>query len=95
MANIDVDTVKIRECGNDILKLVSDLNDNIEELYDRIAKMPTKTFEWVGDSANEFVAIVNVEKTVYVEMKNTLQKYGKYLLDTADILEQTTNKNKV
>lgn len=87
MANINMDTVKMRENGKDIMQLTSDLNELLINLYKRIELMPSTTLEWTGNSAFEFVRRLNVEKTEYFKMKDILYKYGKALVDSAEEVE--------
>lgn len=88
MAEIKVDTVKLKECGKDIMNLTSELNDVLFSLYERINKMPTTTGEWTGNAAKTFVANLNIEKKYYLALKNNIYNYGKLLYDSAYALEQ-------
>lgn len=89
MAKLDVDTQKMRECGNEIMKLSISIGDDINKLFDRIQKMPTNTCEWVGESAEAYVSRAKNEKLQYLQFKDVLYSYGKYLVNSADILEQS------
>ena len=68
MAEIKVDTRKLKECGKDIMSLTTELNDVLFSLYDRINKIPATTREWTGNSANEFVYRLNIEKKYYLSL---------------------------
>ena len=53
--NVDyIDTDKLREIGNNILSETNIFKSNIDFLYDRINNINSKTFEWVGNGANNF-----------------------------------------
>lgn len=95
MANINTDTQKLRECGNSLMVLSNDLGENLEEMFTRIINVPLKTYEWVGESANRFSKITNAEKQNYINLKNQIYLYGKYLLETAENIEKAIDKNKV
>jgi len=88
MAEIRVDTVKLKECGRDIMTLTTELNDVLFSLFDRINKMPITTGEWTGNAAKEFVYRLNIEKKYYLALNNNIYKYGKILYDGAGDLEQ-------
>ena len=88
MAEVNVDTVKLKECGKDIMTLTTELNEVLFSLYDRIGKMPTTTREWTGNAAIEFVNKLNIEKKYYLALKNNIYKYGKILYEGASSLEQ-------
>lgn len=88
MASLDIDTRKIREAGMSIMNLSNELGANINDLFDRLVKIPTVSFEWVGNSALEFSRIANAEKIDYINLKNNLYNYGKFLVDTAEDMER-------
>lgn len=88
MAEIKVDTAKLKECGKDIMTLTTELNEVLFSLFDRINKMPTTTGEWTGNAAKEFVYKLNIEKKYYVALKNNIYKYGKILYEGAFDLEK-------
>ena len=93
MTEFQMDTIKLKECGKDIINLTQELNEALTTLFTRIDNMPTVTGEWVGDSANEFVRILNIEKKDYIALKNNLADYGKLLLNTSEKLELCVNNN--
>lgn len=94
MVNIDlIDTKKMNECGTDILKQVSDYKEIIDNLYNKINNMPNKTFEWVGNGANQYVETINTDYKLYCDINDILTKYGNFLIDSASLLEETINKN--
>ena len=88
MANLNVDTTKLREAGNEIIKLSNEFNSNVNDLFDRLVKMPIVSNEWVGESAQEFSRIANVEKIDYMNLRKSLYSYGKFLVDTAEDIER-------
>ena len=88
MANMKVDTKKLSECGNDIMKLSSELNEVLFSLYERINKMPITTCEWTGNAAVDFVSKLNIEKKYYLALKDNIYRYGKILYESAYNIEQ-------
>lgn len=79
MENINVNTLKIRESSNDILNLAKELNEQINAFFSRISNMATNTGEWIGESANEFIRISNIQKSDYTNFIKTLNSYGNFL----------------
>ena len=94
MAEIKIDTVKMRECGNDIMDLSMEIGEEFEAIFNRIIDMPNKTFEWTGSAADAFAMRTKFEKVQYMELKNCLYNYGKYLVDQANYMESNIMKIK-
>jgi len=90
MVNINVDTVRLRECGKDIMSLTSELNELFILMYNEIDKV-----QWSGIAANEFKRKLGVEKVYNIALKDNLYKYGKLLYDAADQFEVCINKIKI
>lgn len=88
MAEIKVDTVKLKECGKDIMILSKNLNEILDSLYDRVTKMPTVTNEWTGNSAQQFVSNLNKEAKYYTALNNNIYKYGKILYNTSERIDE-------
>lgn len=95
MANIQVDTVKMRNAGNDIIRLTNEFNEAINTLYSRISSINSSNGGWSGAAADEFIRRSNVEKKQYVALKDELLKCGKVLINAADKYENSTNKNSI
>ena len=92
MAEINVDTVKLKECGKDIMALTTELNEVLFNLFERINKIPVTTREWTGNAANEFVYKLNIEKKYYLALNNNIYRYGKILYESSCNLEQITKE---
>lgn len=91
MNEISIDTNKVRSCGEDIIKLVEELKMNYNGLFLRLEKMPNQTREWVGSSAEAYVASVIKEKAEYMKFANDLYKYGNYLINAANEYDRLIN----
>ena len=91
---IEVDTVKLNNCGNDIIKLSQDLSDLCNELYDRINNIPTVTHEWQGSSADAYVKKALEEKIQVVDFKDQLYAFGDNMVKSAQDYESSTIKIK-
>ena len=88
----NVDTNKIRECGNDIIRLSSELNELFTSLFERLILMPTNTKEWVGESANAFAESVKQDKLQYDRLKEAIYSEGKLLVEYEDQIEAQVRK---
>lgn len=86
--NVKVDTVKMRDAGNDILKYVNELKDLYNSMFLRIENIPESTHEWEGRSCNLYVESVRKEKIKYLSYLINLYKYGKFLIDSAEEYEK-------
>ena len=86
---IDVDTEKLRQCGNDLIRLSQDLSQLSTGLYDRISNMPMITQEWIGNSSFDFASKAMTEKVDAVDLKNQLYVFGAYLIGISDKYEET------
>ena len=96
MAEIKADTTKMREYGNDVLKLTDEYLNLVNDLFIRLSYIPTKTKERIGIGAENFISnITQYDKHQLVQLGDTLEKYGKFLIQNADYLENFANKNKV
>lgn len=80
---IDIDTIKIQNCGNDIVKLSNDLEILIESLFSDLSKINTNLI-WVGKSADYFVEQSKLDKNQYINFQKKLTELGKTLQENAD-----------
>ena len=48
MSEINNDTAKMKDCGNDIIRLANELSEVVEALFNRIEQIPTVTQESVS-----------------------------------------------
>lgn len=94
MENINIDTKKIRECGQDIMNLSVELNEIITLLFNHINTLSSKTGEWQGSSATKFIEYAGVDKIQYLKMKEAIYQSGKYLTTYADSMERVINEVK-
>lgn len=89
MANINIDTVELKEIGKEIMMLTSELNVLLDSLYSEIGNAP-----WSGIAANEFKKKMNNEKVCYISLKDNIYSYGKLLYDAADQFDLSINEIK-
>lgn len=94
MKEINIDTIKIRECGKDIIDLSLELNEIITTMFNRIQNIQNTTGEWIGTSASDFINNSNIDKLQYLKMQDAIYKNGKYLMDYADLMERLISEVK-
>lgn len=87
MAEIKVDTKKMRECGSQMIDISLNLGEEFNNLFERLANIPYKTKEWSGEAAVAFAERSKSEKAQYVQLKETIYKMGKHLVEQADYLD--------
>lgn len=92
MSKLDIETNELYLCGQDIMKLTNELNEQFETLFNRIDGMNKNTFEWVGNSSNEFIRRSNIEKREYYKIKDELYNYGKVLTEIANEYEKISSE---
>lgn len=85
-----IDTAKTKQSGADIIRLANELNEQINALYSRLSNMNKTTMEWVGDAANEYIRVANLQKAQYTKIVKILKQYGKNLIDTAELYENNS-----
>ena len=84
MSNLNVDTARLAQSGQDIITLTKELKEEFEVLFSRISNMATRTLEWVGPSSEQFIERTNIEKIQYIKIVNTLNNYGKMLVEASE-----------
>lgn len=94
MANLQIDTKKIRENGEDILILIKELNEEFDMLFNRISNINTRTYEWIGSSSAEYIRRANIERTQYKKFTNSLSKYASALISIADNFDWLISKKR-
>ena len=92
MANLIVDTKKLKESGEDIIRLTREMNEEINSLFSRISNMNTITREWIGLASAEFIKRSNIEKIQYIKFINSLNKYGQFLIEAANYYDYNMKK---
>lgn len=91
--NVDyIDTDKLREIGNNILSETNIFKSNIDFLYDRINNINSKTFEWVGNGANNFIEKFNLDFNYYNDIYVFLREYGNYFIEFSNRIDDSIKK---
>ena len=88
------DIESIREAGADLSNLSREINEIIDELFEKIKKLPTTAGGWAGLGADKFVYDALVDKGEYIAVKKRICYMGKYLNDYANELEARINEVK-
>lgn len=90
--NIYMDTRLMRDAGNDINALISQMNDNINNIYDKLININQNN--WKGKGADAFSSDATKYKLESIEFINKLKEYSNYLIATADMFEHTINDSR-
>ena len=89
---MDVNTVRTRNAGKEILSLTSEISGLFNQLYSSIDSLNVKGY-WQGSSADTFFRELKKDKTNYTKFFNNLNRYGNYLVSYAD--QTDTNISRV
>lgn len=92
MANIDIDTEKFKNYGEDVKKYANEFNVLINNLFKRIQEVPTKTGEWLGTSSDKFAAYSVAEQKLYNEFAERLYNFGNLMVKYAGKIDESKNK---
>lgn len=90
--NIDIDTKKIKEAGNNIVNLSFELIEILNNFYRRIDEIPIKTREWVGSKAIDYTKLCDIEKEEYMKYINSLKLLGNSLVTYSENLDNIAKK---
>lgn len=90
MATIDVNTTKLIDCGNDIIKKATQCSILLNELFNELGNI-NKT-AWIGVTADRYANQVRVQKVQYQRLTNALINYGKAIKNAGDKLENNLRK---
>lgn len=90
MLKIDVDTNKMKELGKSIITNNVNLTNELKGLKNRLDKMVTETFEWEGNSAENFVKTVDLQIKELEPFLQMIDNYGRLLINEAENYENAT-----
>ncbi len=88
---INVDTKKVRDCGKDMMVAADSYKSNINNLFNRINGVPTRTKEWIGQASLNYSLKVAKEKHAYDQYGKCLNALGEELVNYASELEKAVN----
>ena len=77
------DTKNIEEVGKDIIELANKYNLEITKLFKRLTGLPFETYEWTGNKAEDYSAIVGLDKQQYLDFFDLLKSFGTSLIESA------------
>lgn len=86
-----VNTVEMKQIASEIKSLSVEYQTLISGLYSRFANMST-TREWIGNRAKEYVSYAMLDKPEMMSVGKSINAFGKYISDAADIIELTASK---
>ncbi len=94
MDRIEVDTIVLKENGQDLLRLQKEYNELINSLFQRIYEVPYTTEEWVGESAIKYANYCIQEKKQYLTYGDNIKDLANILINLAEEMEQAVKMSK-
>lgn len=76
MSLIKANTNNLDDISKEIMTLSNKYDELITMFYQRVNGIKTKTFEWAGSDADNFINLVNKDKIVYEIIGKTLKQYS-------------------
>lgn len=87
MSKFSMDTDKVREAGENIVKDSEEFNKVVDDIFMKLGNLE-KDGAWVGDNANssvrKYMEIVASHKEAYSEYAVTINSLGKKLIEYAN-----------
>lgn len=71
------DGYKLIDCGDEIVRLCEEYNNEIDDLFDKLNNINKKA--WSGSSAQEYISRVKSQKSMYTSFGKDLKNYGKLI----------------
>lgn len=90
MAQIFANGTKLKECGSNICSLSKKYEGLIEGLFNRLEKL--NTYAWSGQSANDYVRSIKLEKNQYLVLAKNIYAYGSELYNVGESINNTIER---
>lgn len=90
MAEIKASGADIIACGNEILDLCKQYDDQIKDLFDSFTKINQGA--WSGSAANSYAMKLEAERTTYEDFGDYLRYYGNTVKKIGESVDKTINK---
>ncbi len=74
-----IDTDKIKEKGDKIVKYANDYKQLINKLFNIILCGSNIDQAWVGEAADKYKKIISLDKEDYLDFGDNIKKFGNYL----------------
>lgn len=85
MAITYANTEEIETIANELISLSNEYSTEINNLFKRIAAVPTDTKEWTGTQSKKYCSIISKDKVQFLEVANQLKYISNKI--KADVLE--------
>ena len=86
MSEIKANTERIKEYGEELVKISDDVADEIDLLFAKIEGLITKGI-WQGYSAHKYYQKVMPDKETFKSFNEEFRKYGTHLLKCSERLK--------
>ncbi len=93
MAISYINTIEVDSIAKEINTLANEFNNEINNLFNRFAEVPTTTQEWVGDQASFYFNTIAQDKKQYVDFANKLRNVSNKLYSDIAEVNSCLKKN--
>lgn len=83
----NADTQKVKEIGSEIIKLSTEYNVKITELFKKLSTFPYDTEEWSGKPAEKYSEQVSQDKVLYTDFGDNIKKLGSEIIKSGESIE--------
>lgn len=90
VAQIFANGTKLKECGSNICGLAKKYEGLINGLFNKLEKL--NTYAWSGQSANDYVRSIKLEKKQYQELAKNIYAYGSELYNIGESINSTIER---
>lgn len=87
MSKLDCDVTKMKTLANDFNTLVTEVNNNINEIYDIINNLQNKSI-WTGDDYLRYIDAKNKKRLGMDNFNISLTNYGSSLASVSDDIDK-------
>ncbi len=87
MSKLDCDVTKMKTLANDFNTLVTEVNNNINEIYDIINNLQNKSI-WTGDDYLRYIDAKNEKRLGMDNFNISLTNYGSSLASVSDDIDK-------
>ena len=82
------DTKLIKEKGNEIINLSLEYNSIITNFFKKMTNFPYDTNEWTGKPAEDYAALVSLDKQQYIDFADAIKAFGNKIINAAESIDK-------
>lgn len=92
---IEVDTLRLRDKGKDMLSQSNNYLENVKYIFDKIDDIDGDEKAWSGNSALRFKTVAGLDYRQYNQFGLYLRDYSNFLINSADSIESLCERVKL